>query len=241
MKKKILAGIFAGCLLVPGAIAFTGCNEEDKSIYVGSKAGIVKAFAEVENGGKIVLEKNIVIDDVLVANKKFTLDMNGKTLSNTEDIWNDTEELDDWSLISVSRNGNLTITGDGKFLAKENDCYAVDICDGGECTIESGKFLGNVSSVYVYEGELIIKGGELDIQQLDPVSGRNFTINCYDANFTAGTANVVITGGTFVNWNPAAATSESPVANFVHEDYTVNTEVHGEDTWYIVVEAPVAP
>ena len=140
------------------------------------------------------------------------------------------------SLISVSRNGNLTITGDGKFLAKENDCYAVDICDGGKCTIESGKFLGNVSSIYVYEGELIIKGGEFDIQQLDPVSGRNFTINCYDANYQNDTANVYISGGKFYEFNPQESHGENPVANFLKEGYKTQQATANSRVVYSVVK-----
>ena len=83
-------------------------------------------------------------------NKTVILNMDGKTISNTTDIWN--EATGAWSLISVRNGGNLTITGNGKLQAKANDCFAVDVQGGAKLTIENGTFVGNVHAVYVYQG-----------------------------------------------------------------------------------------
>ena len=76
---------------------------------------------------------------------KGTLDLNGKKLYNTKDIWND-GAAKTWSLVSV-QGGSLTITGNGTLAAKENDEYAADVRDGGKLVIENGTFTGNISAV----------------------------------------------------------------------------------------------
>lgn len=110
----------------------------------------------------------------------------------------------DWSLLSVRAGGDLTITGNGTLKAKENDCYAVDVQDGATLTIENGTFVGNIHAVYVYQGELTVKGGAYSIQQKYPDTAKadEFVLNCYDKHRTEGTAKITVTGGTFVKFNP---------------------------------------
>ena len=190
------------------------------------------------NGGNIKVDANVDVDgDALVVAKKTTIDMNGKTLSNNGvDIWN--EDTGSWSLISARNGAELTITGNGTFKAKENDSFAVDVQDSATVTIENGTFIGNVHAVYVYEGTAYIKGGFYSVQQKYNVAGKEneFVLNCYDANRNAGTAKIIVTGGTFVNFNPADCWAEGEHTNFVADGYSVISEKHGEDTWYTVVK-----
>ena len=141
-----------------------------------------------------------------------------------------------WSLVSAQNGANLTITGNGTFAAKANDCYAVDVQDGSTVTITSGTFNGNIHAVYVLEGTAIIQGGFYSVQQKYPDSAKadEFVLNCYDANRANGTAKIIVTGGTFVNFNPAACQAEGAHTNFVADGYKVVTEPHGTDTWYTV-------
>ena len=188
------------------------------------------------NGGKIVtLGKDIAPTETITVSGavKSTLDLNGKKLENTNDIWSD----NDWSLVSAQNGANLTITGNGTFAAKANDCYAVDVQDGSTVTITSGTFNGNIHAVYVLEGTAIIQGGFYSVQQKYPDSAKadEFVLNCYDANRANGTAKIIVTGGTFVNFNPADCQAEGAHTNFVADGYKVVTEPHGTDTWYTVV------
>lgn len=188
------------------------------------------------NGGNAVtLGKDIApTETITVSGKvKSTLDLDGKTLANTEGIWSD----NNWSLVSAQNGANLTITGNGTFAAKANDCYAVDVRDGSTVTITSGTFNGNIHAVYVLEGTAIIQGGFYSVQQKYPDSTKadEFVLNCYDANRANGTANIVVTGGTFVNFNPADCQAEGKDTNFVADGYKVVTEPYGSDTWYTVV------
>ena len=189
------------------------------------------------NGGNIKVDANVDPSEVLVVAKDTTIDMNGKTIANTNEVWKD--DTNSWSLISARENADLTITGNGTFKAKENDCYAVDVQDStATVTIENGTFIGNIHAVYVYEGTAYIKGGFYSVQQKYPDAAKadGFVLNCYDANRANGTAKIIVTGGTFVNFNPADCWAEGAHTNFVDKGYSVISEKHGEDTWFTVVK-----
>ena len=147
--------------------------------------------------------------------------MNGKKICNSSDIWDNNDA--EWSLISVGDNANLTIKGNGSFQAKANDCYAIDIVDGGRCIIEDGEFNGNISAVYVLEGDLVVNGGTFSIQQTDPNKQYAFLLNCFDKNYKNGTARITVNGGTFENFNPRACAAESTgnTTNFCASGYIV--------------------
>ena len=191
------------------------------------------------NEGKIVaLSKDITTNDTIVVNKNTdaTLDANGKTVDNAKNIWDET--TGNWSLVSARNKANLTITGNGNFKAKENDCFAVDVQDGSTVTIKNGTFVGNVHAVYVLEGTAIIEGGTYSVQQKysDASKADEFVLNCYDANRANGTAKIIVKGGTFINFNPADCQAEGAHTNFVANGYKVTSKTVGKDTYYTVVK-----
>lgn len=180
----------------------------------------------------VKLTSDIVVAETIVVSKNITVDLNGYTVKNTEDIWN--EDAKKWSLISVRNGGILTLldssdAGTGTLLAKENDCYAVDVRNGGMLIIESGNYIGNISSVYVHSGTAYINGGYYKIQQTisGATNGYEQTINCYDANFKNGTATVIISGGSFYNFNP---TDAAEPANCNQSYLSKNTKMVYDET-----------
>ena len=192
-------------------------------------------------GGNIVLAGDADPSVAIVATKTAAINANGKTIANTSDVWD--KAPNSWSLISARENADLTITGNGTFKAKENDCYAVDVQDStATVTIENGTFIGNVHAVYVYEGTANIKGGFYSVQQKYPDASKanEFVLNCYDANYKNGTAKIIVTGGTFVNFDPSNCKAEGAGTNFVATGYKVVSEAHGADTWYTVVPNTVS-
>ena len=176
--------------------------------------------------------------EIKVNGSKVTINANGKTVANTVDIWTD----NDWSLVSAQGGAALTVKGNGTFKAKENDCYAVDVRDGSELVIEDGTFIGNVHAVYVLKGTAYVKGGFYSVQQKYPDANKanEFVLNCYDANRANGTAKIIVTGGTFVNFNPADCQAEGAHTNFVAEGYHVEVAVQENgDVWYTVKNGAV--
>lgn len=134
----------------------------------------------------------------LTINKSITLDLNGKTIKNTEAIWND--DGTSVAILSITSGAKVTITGNGTIDAKENDCYTINVVKG-DLTIENGTFYGNVSVVQVEEGTLSVKGGTFDLHQKWEGSSK-YLINCIDKAYVDGSANVAISGGTFVDFDP---------------------------------------
>ena len=183
-------------------------------------------------GGEVKLLKDVDISETVIVTKAVKLDLNGKTISNTNDLWE--KRAADWSLLSVRAGGDLTITGNGTLKAKENDCYAVDVQDGATLTIENGTFVGNIHAVYVYQGELTVKGGAYSIQQKYPDAAKadEFVLNCYDEHRTEGTAKITVTGGIFEKFNPANCKAEGAGTNFVAAGYAAKKL---EDDKYEVV------
>ena len=193
---------------------------------------------EMKKGGNVELANDILVEDTIVAEKETKLDMKGKTIANTADLWNESTAA--WSLVSArGADAKITVDGNGKFLAKENDCFAVDVQDGAEVTIKNGTFIGNIHAVYVFEGTATIEGGFYSVQQKYNVAGKEngFVLNCYDANRENGTAKIIVKGGTFVNFNPADCWAEGAHTNFVEDGYSVISEEQANgDVWYTVVK-----
>ena len=172
--------------------------------------------AALANGGSVTLSEDVTIEAPLVVEtgKTVEIDLNGHTIMNETDVW----AGNDWSLFSV-RGGSLTVKN-GTVKGKDNDCYACDVQYGGTLIIEDGIFVGNISAVYVYEGKAEIKGGTFSIVQTsDGGDPYRFLLNCYDPNRQAGKASIVVTGGTFENFNPADNAAEGAGTNFVDEGY----------------------
>ena len=187
-----------------------------------------------QDDANITVSEDLSLSNVItISESKVTLDVSGKTISNTTDLWDEGKNA--WSLISAREKSDLTVVG-GNFVAKENDCFAVDVQDGSIVTIKDGKFVGNIHAVYVFEGKAIIEGGFYDIQQKNGSHPYGFVLNCYDANRVAGTAKIIVKGGTFVNFNPADCWAEGEHTNFVADGYKVvsETKANGE-IWYTVV------
>lgn len=238
--KKIsfstILSILAIVLVIPFVFMLTGCGAKLNVKEVSTQEALIEAIAD-EKVDEIKLTSDIIIEDTIVVTRKVTLNLNGKTISNTKDIWVDTETEDKWSLISVGANGDLTITGNGKLKAKENDCYAVDVMDGAKCTINNGTFVGNIHAVYVNEGSLTVNGGKYSIQQTYNVAGKEyeFVLNCYDQNREEEKASIVVYGGEFAMFNPANCAAEGANTNFVAEGYKA-VLVEGSTTDYKVVK-----
>ena len=201
-------------------------------VNVKNEASLRALFA---TGGEATLAADLDLGETVsvAAGKEVTLDLNGKTIKNSTDLWDSpTKEANNWSLFSV-KGGSLTIKGAGTLQAKENDCYAVDVQDGGQVVIEDGTYVGNVHAVYVFEGTAEIKGGKYSIQQPSGLpSPYGYVLNCYDANRKNGTAKIMVSGGEFEKFNPADCAAEGAHTNFLADGYmSVEAE---EGVWTVV-------
>ncbi len=233
-SKKIGFVLAVAVMLVSFIFIATACG--------GSKTESVSTYEELVEAlageSEIVrLEDDVVVDEALIISREVVLDLNGKTLSNETDLWDETEGV--WSIISVRDGGDLTVRGNGSIIAKENDCYTFDVIEGGHLIIEDGTYVSNISAVYVTEGSAEIKGGRFSIQQLATAKDYQFTLNLLDSAREEGIASIVVSGGIFENFDPAANAAESSdmSTNFVAEGY-VSTLVEEDDvSTYVVTKA----
>ena len=165
---------------------------------IGTKAYVTlaDAVAAAEDGQTVTLLGDVEQNSQLAIDKSITLDLNDKTIRNTVDIWSKNAN----AILSIKNGAKVTITGNGTIDAKENDCYTINLVNG-DLTIENGTFYGNVSVVQVQEGTLSVKGGTFDLHQKWEGSSK-YLFNCIDDAYADGSANVAISGGTFVGFDP---------------------------------------
>ena len=212
MKRKLLSILLTLCLafsLLPTAALADGeetsqAEGGEQKTYVAQIGEekyetLADAIAAAEDGNTVKLLADVIQNTMLTIDKNITLDLNGKKIYNTEDIWNETKQT--YELINVE--AEITITGNGSIEAKENDCYTINV-KNGNLTIENGRFVGNVSVVQVESGTLTINGGEFKLLQKWEGSSK-YLINCIDKNYENKSAVVDIRGGKFVDFDPNVA------------------------------------
>ena len=148
---------------------------------------------------------------------------------------------------------------DGKSLLDVIDFYVVTkAADGTETAVAienfTGKLAANVgkSETYYIKGVMqttagndyqdltldgiTITGGHFAVEAFGEPYGYNFLLNCIDTAYKDGTANIIVKGGTFVNFDPSNNTAEGAGTNFVADGYKVvsASQTNGE-VWYTVV------
>ena len=196
-------------------------------------------------GGAVTLSDNVDFDRTIAVQpgKTMSVNLNGKTVKNTTDLWENPSVPNSWSLFSVrGTDSKLTLSGDGDVIAKANDCYAIDVQGGGHLVIEGGHYNGNIHAVYVQKGTAEIKGGTFEVQQKYSAEDPDeYVLNCYDANYINGTAKIIVSGGTFIGFNPGNCKAEDKNGtNFLAPGYASVADGTTADgrVIYKVIQAP---
>ena len=152
-----------------------------------------------------------------------TINLNGHSMTTTGNQ----------SVINVTANGDLTITGNGTVDASggKDNVTAVTVEHGGKLIIENGTFIGKAGNACIYNtsGTIEIKGGTFQ-------GDSTYLLNCLDAAYKSGDAKIIVMGGTFVNFDPSNNAAEGAGTNFVAAGYKVVSETKANgDVWYTVV------
>lgn len=145
-------------------------------------------------------------------------------------------------LFYVTAKGDLTIKGEGTVTAVEDNGAAMAVwvrSPIAKVTLEGGTYTQQISNttdphfdlIYVEYGNVYVKGGTYKGATPD------WTLNCIDESYKAGTAHITVTGGTFVGFDPANNKAEGEGTNFVAAGY-VSTK--GADGNFVVTEVKVA-
>ena len=213
-------------------------NQYDKNAGypVASAAEMKEALA---NGGIVSVNKDIKTDNIgdneadrITISQPTTLNLDAKIIS-PDDMANNSKNfcaliVDADTTINAGENGGID-TG-------RNGGYALNVRKGANLTITGGSYYGGGTAVQVQEGTLTITGGHFAVEAFGEPYGYNFLLNCIDAAYKDGTANIIVKGGTFVNFDPSNNTAEGAGTNFVADGYKVvsASQTNGE-VWYTVV------
>lgn len=124
--------------------------------------------------------------------------------------------------------------GEGEWHSANNPCIWLSDFDG-LIKIYDGKFFNDANHsecIYAEKGFIEIYGGEF--HNVDDGS-KNFLLNCLDANYQSGKANITVYGGKFYGFDPAhnGAESGDDSTNFVAEGY--ESIFHEDEGYYEVV------
>ena len=79
--------------------------------------------------------------------------------------------------------------------------------------------------IYCYLGTINISAGVFKNNGED----KKFLLNCYDANYRAGTAKIIVTGGKFYDFDPGNNAAEGPNTSFLAEGYHSESSTVIED------------
>ena len=196
--------------------------------------------------GKIILDSDIELTKgraySVLASGKEVIDLNGHT-------WRcgDTRATDS-NLGSYYIRGskpNVTIMDSvGGGLFENNHADYLIFMNGADAVmnIVSGEYRGYTHTLYSLLGTINVYGGtfkllDAETAERDANGNLKFLLNCYDANYTAGTAKINVYGGKFYEFNPAVTYGEpgGPVS-YVAPGYKVVESVEDGKKVYEVVK-----
>lgn len=154
-----------------------------------------EAIAAVSDGGTIKLSGGLGADEVINADKKFTLDMNNAVIVDNEK-----------TPVNVGINGALTLTGNGSVECNKNGKPAIN--NNGSLTIENGSYTrsvdekGNSYYTMVNHGNIVINDGIFQAPRIISSmidNGYYDYAKDYKAGEMAEYPELTINGGTFIN------------------------------------------
>ena len=181
-------------------------------------SSLEEAIDGAADDATIVLADNIDLKTAAVVNKKTNINLDGHNLTIKEDTIGD-------GVFHVVKGGTLTLDGNGTVDGVGKSSYTMAIwADGGDVIINDGTYT-NVGSgeddqydlIYASNGGIITINGGLFKSETP-----KWTLNKKDRD----KAQIIVKGGTFVRFNPAAVETEpeGEPSSFVAEGYTVVEE-----------------
>ena len=207
--------------------AYTGPKPaECEQGWLDVKATIEEAFSE---GGMVTLSEDIELTSPIEVKPGVSaiLDLAGKSIVNVNPETQDT--------IIVPADASLVIKGNGVVDGGSgSSCNMAVYIKGGHCVIEDGTFHVGPdkndswnSCIEINGGILEIKGGTFSTDR--PYNNRYFVLNKKDNSDSV----ISVTGGTFVNYDPANSATENPEQNFVANGYK-SVQIDGTNNYKVV-------
>lgn len=189
----------------------------------------INAAQATKGGATITLLKNINTESYYMVNgdNPVTIDLAGHNITGSGIS----------GLFYVTVKGDLTIKGEGTVTAVEDNGAAMAVwvrSSLAKVTLEGGTYTQQITNtadphfdlIYVERGNVYVKGGTYEGSTPD------WTLNCKDDYYQSKEANIEVTGGTFVGFDPANNKAEGENTSFVPAGYVSRMD---EDGSYTVV------
>ena len=185
-------------------------------------ATLADAIAAAKDGDTVTLTADINTPETsYYIQKSLTIDLGGKTLTGSgyDGVFNIEGEnaavlIKNGKIVAVEQTGTA-----GKYTMAVWACAA-----GCEVTLEDLDVSQQITHtddkqmdmIYTSKGTIIINSGRFE-------SGTPaWTLNCNDSAYKAGTAKIIVNGGTFVGYDPRNNTAEGKGTSFVAEGVGVD-------------------
>lgn len=189
---------------------------------------LAAAFAAAKSGDHVVLIKDETLDatktaanDRLTITKPIALTLRAKLIAPGE-----LEPTNNFAALFISADTTINANENGGIVCQYNqtkgDCgpYGIYIGNNADVTINGGFYHGGGTAIQVTTGSLTIQGGQFEVDPYaSAVYGHKFLLNCVDRNYKAGTAKIIVKGGSFKDYDPSDSASENPYGNFVATGY----------------------
>ena len=190
---------------------------------------------ELGGVGEMTLVENITRSSSLVSRVLPVWDavwnLNGKTLEVTG--------TPKYGVYLNEYSSNLEVNGEGTIRA-EGTYGLWNNTTTGKIVINGGNIEAQTHAAYAEKGEIEINGGTFkltnaDTAERDANGNLKFLINCLDANYKAGKANIIVKGGKFYEFDPANNEAEGAGTSFVAKGYhSIMSEEEGKKVYTVV-------
>ena len=195
-------------------------------------ATLSEAIAAANAGDTVKLLRDINTPEIsYMISKSLTIDLNGMTVTGSG--YDAVFQIDNADAKVVIKNGKVVAVEQSGSAGKYT--MAIWASEAGcEVTLEGLDVSQKITHTDDPQMDMIYaSGGTITIISGNFVSGTPaWTLNCYDASYEKGTANIIVKGGTFANFDPANNKADGKGTSFVAEGYVSNMN---EDGSYTVV------
>ena len=229
-------------LCAPGFIPTTngdGTYGVKAGVYVSEVNGVAyatlsEAIAAAKDGDTVKLLRDINTPEIsYMISRSLTIDLNGMTVTGSG--YDAVFQIDNADAKVVIKNGKVVAVEQSGSAGK----YTMAIWAskaGCEVTLEGLDVSQKITHTDDPQMDMIYaSGGTITINSGNFVSGTPaWTLNCNDTSYKNGTAKIIVTGGTFVGFDPANNKAEGEGTSFVAAGYVSRMD---EDGSYTVVPA----
>ena len=214
-------------------------------VYSESPFNMSVAEAELQAvadlGGEYTMTEDINLTAPLVVTAPFTLNLNGHTLTGGEVyVPNTGQSHYDYSAISVVNGADVIINGEVPGSKIIGTSWVVNLRKG-TVTIKGGEYHAKVLACQAGNGDdskatIYIEDGVFSCDD----ENQRYLLNCIDGDCFDDDANFVVTGGKFLNFDPANSKAENVDGQPIPQNWLApGYSSYQEGEYFVVIKGTI--